>query len=232
MKYQKIALLPVESFEQLKNSILDESQLCNLDQQLYKILRNKKLNEYEKFLMYKQNLIQHSKILQKNHFNDDDVKGPNLKNNSTIKHVEGKSSQTKMIFNDENSSQTEKPLTGDAITQTCPSISQIVPSLETIFESSNPYDSLRVDDDEENFSHDYNLTGERMSTSPDVNFSGKTPSTTIKRKISTDPNFSIYEMDDNSVVTRYKEDKKKKRIKESKKSTSTPQKKWQSIYKY
>lgn len=233
MRYQKIFLLPVENLEQLQEKIIDEKNLNNLDLELYKILRNKKLNENEKYFLYKKNLIEHAKLMRRNNFSilESSSQKPEIMQKPIVKHVECAGSQTKMIFKDSKSTNTEQKV-GDAVTQTAPE--KITPSLEEVFESSNVFDSLR-EEETDDYSGAYNLTG----SATENEFSGNSSATTIKRKISSKPNISIYEMKDGSVVTKFKDDapKNKKKIpkKLSKKSTSTPQKtqsRWESLYKY
>jgi hypothetical protein len=232
MKFQKIFLLPVENLEQLREKIIEEKNLNNLDLELYKILRNKKLNENEKYFLYKKNLIEHAKLMRRNNFSilENSPQKPEIMQKPIVKHVECAGSQTKMIFKDSKSSNTEEKVTGEAVTQTVPE--KIIPSLEDVFETSNVFDSLR-EEETDDYSGAYNLTGTENE------FSGNSSATTIKRKIASKPDISIYEMKDGSVVTKFKDETTKKNNKipkkHSKKSTSTPQKsltQWETLYKY
>ena len=84
---QRMIVIPPEIFEKFKHLVLGDEQLTDLDKMMKSILYNKKLNDLNKWHLYRQNLIKYSSVKRKN-AHESKFKWP------AVKHVEGVGVQT------------------------------------------------------------------------------------------------------------------------------------------
>jgi hypothetical protein len=122
-EFTKMLLLPPATYERLKNEILQDTVMSRFDQKMSQILKNKNLNDSDKWLMYRQELLRQNDLIRRhqdnfssheNHIANID---PNKRRNFTY---ETKETQTKRPPKKvDQASQQEPPITmSDFSTQT------------------------------------------------------------------------------------------------------------------
>jgi len=98
---QRMIVIPPEIFEKFKHLVLEDEQLTDLDKMMKSILYNKKLNDLNKWHLYRQNLIKYSSMKRKN-AHETKFKWP-------VKHVEGVAVQTRKIYTKDQTTKTNSP---------------------------------------------------------------------------------------------------------------------------
>lgn len=196
MNLQKVIVIPVEVYNNMKKLILNDDDISSFDKEMKLILHDKKLSDSEKWEVYREKLIHYGEKLQKSLSENDDKL--NIKK---IIHVESTPTQTKRVFSKDKATSSDISQS-IGCTQTDLENHQIIPPIESVFESTNFYDSLRED-----------ISGHNLSSSfHDNSVQNKahiSPSKTVKRKIkSSHSDVDLYEMVNGDIVTVVKKEKK------------------------
>lgn len=153
MNLQRMIVIPPETFENLKNLILNDSQLSELDKGMKKILNEKKLSDTHKWHHYRQNLIKYLNVKK----NRDVKKSLNtLKNVSANIQKYDKSVQSKKILKQNvEASPVEELEQSFRIPKKNVSRKVSLP-IDDIFSTSSRFESIEsndeVDDEDDNIS--------------------------------------------------------------------------------
>lgn len=251
MKLEKVIVMPIDVYNKMKTLILKDDEMTNFDKDIKIILHDKKLNDIEKWELYREKLIHHGNSFRKSDYQTN-------KKIDVIKHVESTPTQTKMLFKKDKNFNTETT-NSTACTQTELQSNQIIKPLSSVFKTNNTYDSLEIDDEDVSYDdNDDDLSFLSNSKHSESNLHKLSPSKIIKRKMkSNDVNIKLYEMENGDIVTVAKGDSKtskkakqpasnplhisaaksanslKQLSNKRKKTTSTPEKKvhWEKLYK-
>lgn len=189
MSLQKVIVMPVEVFNSLKSSILADNEASDFDKEMKKILHNKKLQDLEKYELYREKMIHYGAV-----FRDADYKSKTQISPSVV-HVESVGSQTKYVTKMDKEIATEPKTVSVGITQTPLETSQIIPPIEKVFETSNSFHSLQDDVEEPETSFKHNFSNKNRIR----NFS---PSRVVRKKLnSRHHDIDLFEMYNGDIVT-------------------------------
>lgn len=193
MNLQKVVVMPIETYNSLKSFVDNDTESTKFDKDIISILRNRKLSDYEKYELYREKLIHFGSMQRKS-----DYFKPTSKISSGLKHLESVGSQTKFVFKKDKETSMPSQSTMDVDTQT-PTIaySKRLPPLEKVFETSNSYQSLCDDAEDQEISicnKSRNISKDNKKISP---------SRIVRKKLKTKHHdLDVFEMCNGDIVTR------------------------------
>lgn len=203
MNLQKIIVLPIDVYNNLKSMILIDEEITSFDRDMKKILHNRKLSDVAKWDLYREKMIHYGNNIRNHKY---DVK--EIRDNNKQKSDQDASTQTRFIFKRDKESNTglgEKDFSSEVSTQTD---YMHVPLAEEYFVSSNTNEG-----DSENTIHTNNDT---------VNDSEILGMGRVKRKLkSKHSDIKMYEMSNGEIVTVLDDEKEKQKIRKTGKQKHT-----------
>ena len=225
---QKMLLISPKVYESLKHLLLTNEKSEMIEDSMEKILKNKNLNDYDKWNLYKHSQMHHANMKRKNNYNLNDLKKSfnNNINKKNEKKTLDSSTNTKIKFSRDKETNTEQQSSPIRHSHGIGAIA----GAEKVYENSmyESFNDSNINDDHERSDHDYSLNNvtldysdvQREEALKDVPKDVRI----IKKLQTSDPkNYSSYQLSDGSVVdVPIPQKNKKKPKKQRHKSESTP----------
>lgn len=139
-------VIPPDTFERWKNIMVQDKNLSDLDQKMKKILYNNKLNDVDKWHLYRQNLLKYLNAKQEQRQNISNLTKSPVITEAQKKYLSDMNTQTESVNKKHKNVQT-LPTDQKSISSQTPTIDEVFETSDVFSNSNNEADNPNDEDE-------------------------------------------------------------------------------------